>query len=115
MSEFEHVTDPIEREKAWEDLGKPEEPKAQYAFAVIVHDDGAVSTEVFADKVRRKATTFDIYQACREIVADIESLLLADRVTKSVVAALQNLNPSDDVKERLRSALSERGIDTPKA
>lgn len=111
---MEPVTDPVEKEKAWEDLGRPE-PTFQYAFNIVVHEDGAVSTEVIGgDRVRRRATTFDIYQACREIVGDIESLLLADRVTKSVLAAL-SANPSDETKERLRSALSERGIDTSKA
>jgi len=111
---MEQVTDPIEKEKAWEDLGRPE-PTFQYAFTIVVHDDGAVSTEVIGGpSVRRKATTFDIYQSCKEIVADIESLLLADRVTKSVVAAL-SMTANDETKERLRSALSERGIDTSKA
>ena len=114
MADIDPVTDPIEREKAWEDLGKPE-PKFQYAFTIVVHDDGAVSTEIIGgDKVRRRATTFDIFQACREIVGDIESLLLADRVTKSVMAAL-SMTATDEHKERLRSALSERGIDTSKA
>lgn len=112
---MEAVNDPIEKEKAWQDLGRPEEPKFQYAFTIVVHEDGAVATEVISsDKVRRKATTFDIYQSCREIVGDIESLLLADRVTKSVLAAL-SMTQSDETKERLRSALSERGIDTSKA
>lgn len=112
---MESVNDPIEKEKAWQDLGRPEEPTFQYAFTIVVHEDGAVATEVISsDKVRRKATTFDIYQSCREIVGDIESLLLADRVTKSVLAAL-SMTQSDETKERLRSALSERGIDTSKA
>jgi hypothetical protein len=111
---MEPVTDPVEKEKAWEDLGRPD-PDFQYAFTIVVHEDGAVSTEVIGgDKVRRRATTFDIYQACREIVGDIESLLLADRVTKSVLTAL-SMNQSDETRERLRSALSERGIDTSKA
>lgn len=114
MEDIKPVTDPVEKEQAWEDLGRPE-PKFQYAFNIVVHEDGAVSTEVIGgDKVRRRATTFDIYQACKEIVADIESLLLADRVTKSVVAAL-TMTQSDETKERLRSALTERGIDTSKA
>lgn len=111
---MEHVNDPVEKEKAWEDLGRPE-PKFQYAFNVVVHEDGAVSTEVIGGvQVKRKATTFDIYHSCREIVEDIESLLLTDRITKSVLAAL-SANPTDEAKERLRSALSERGIDTSKA
>jgi hypothetical protein len=111
---MEPVTDPVEKEKAWEDLGRPE-PTFQYAFSIVVHEDGAVSTEVIGGaQVRRKATTFDIYHSCREIVEDIESLLLTDRITKSVLSAL-SANPADETKERLRSALSERGIDTSKA
>jgi hypothetical protein len=111
---MEHIDDPVEKEKAWEDLGRPE-PKFQYAFTVLVHEDGSVSTEaVGGDRVQRKASTFDVFHSCREIVEDIESLLLTDRITKSVLMAL-SANPANEAKEKLRSALSERGIDTSKA
>jgi len=111
---MEHINDPVEKEKAWEDLGRPE-PRFQYAFTVVVHEDGAVSTEaVEGDRVQRKASTFDVFHSCREIVEDIESLLLTDRITKSVLMAL-SATPADEAKEKLRSALSERGIDTSKA
>lgn len=114
MSEFEQVTDPTEKDRAWEDLGRPEEPTIQCAFTIILHESGAMSTQIVEQGVQRLATTYDVYKACQEIVSDIESLMLADRVTKSVLAAL-TANPSDEAKERLRSALSERGIDTSKA
>jgi hypothetical protein len=104
--------DEKEKEEFWEDLGRPE--KYQFAFTIIAHEEGGVTTVTSTEGVSRKATTFDIYQACKEIVNDIESLMLADRVTKSVVAALTQ-GPNEQVKEKLRSALSERGIDTSNA
>jgi hypothetical protein len=100
--------DEKEKEEFWQDLGRPE---YQFAFTIIAHEDGGVTTVTSTEGVKRKATTYDIFQACKEIVNDIESLMLADRVTKSVVAALTQ-DPTDQVKEKLRSALSERGIDT---
>jgi hypothetical protein len=99
-----------EKEEFWQDLGRP---KYLFAFTLIAHEEGGVTTVSSSDGVSRKATTLDIYQACKEIVSDIESLMLADRVTKSVVAALSQ-TPDDQAKEKLRSALSERGIDTSK-
>lgn len=100
--------DEKEKEEFWQDLGRPE---YQFAFTIIAHEDGGVTTVTSTEGVKRKATTYDIFQACKEIVNDIESLMLADRVTKSVVAALTQ-DPNDQLKEKLRSALSERGIDT---
>jgi hypothetical protein len=97
-----------EKEEFWQDIGRPE---YQFAFTIIAHEDGGVTTVTSTEGVKRRATTYDIFQACKEIVNDIESLMLADRVTKSVVAALTQ-DPNDQVKEKLRSALSERGIDT---
>jgi hypothetical protein len=74
-----------------------------------------VFTEVLepSEVIQRRATTFDIYQTSRELVSDIESQLLADRVARTVLA---NLQPKDNVaefKEKLINALSDRGIDTP--
>ncbi len=100
--------DEKEKEEFWQDIGRPE---YQFAFTIIAHEDGGVTTVTSTEGVKRRATTYDIFQACKEIVNDIESLMLADRVTKSVVAALTQ-DPNDQVKEKLRSALSERGIDT---
>ena len=100
--------DEKEKEEFWQDIGRP---TYQFAFTIIAHEDGGVATVASTEGVKRKATTYDIYQACKEIVNDIESLMLVDRVTKSVVAALTQ-DPNDQIKEKLRSALSERGIDT---
>lgn len=118
MASIEPITDPIEQEKAWEDLGKPEERKPiWFAYTVLVSDDGSIHTQVSepSDKVARKATTFDIYSTSRDLVSDIESQLLADRVAKTVVANLQPTDSAKELKERLLSALGDRGIETPKA
>lgn len=117
---MEPVTDPIEKEKAWEDLGRPiNSPNATFRFTITSLSDGSLQTTVEeADEINRiyrTATTYDIYQSCKEIASDIEAIMLADRVAKTVVA---NLQPTDDAKElrqRLLSALGDRGIDTPKA
>jgi hypothetical protein len=93
------------------------ETVVQAAYTVGIRVDGTVFTEVVepSDFVQRKATTFDIYQTSRELVSDIESQLLADRVARSVVASLQPKDNVAEFKEKLINALSDRGIDTPQA
>jgi len=89
----------------------------QVAYTVGIRLDGTVFTEVLepSEVVQRRATTFDIYQTSRELVSDIESQLLADRVARSVVASLQPKDNVAEFKEKLINALSDRGIDTPQA
>lgn len=89
----------------------------QVAYTVGIRLDGTVFTEVLEPSkiVQRRATTFDIYQTSRELVSDIESQLLADRVARNVVASLQPKDNVAEFKEKLINALSDRGIDTPQA
>ena len=113
---MENVTDPNEVEKAWEDLGRPEEPKIAFAYTVVVGVDGSVTTQVAepSDTVSRKANSFDIYTTCKDIAHDIDSQILADRVSKTVIANLRPQDSAKELREKLMSALSDRGIDTPK-
>jgi precorrin-4 methylase len=121
MDEIKQVTDPVETEKAWEDLGRPDSqvPSATYRFTITSLTDGSLRTSVEpADEINRlsrTASTFDIYQSCKEISQDIESMMLADRVARAVVANIQPTDTSKELRERLLSALSDRGIETPKA
>jgi len=94
-----------------------ENEMVQVAYTVGIRLDGTVFTEVLepSEVVQRRATTFDIYQTSRELVSDIESQLLADRVARSVVASLQPKDNVAEFKEKLINALSDRGIDTPQA
>jgi len=95
---MEQINDPVEKEKAWEDLGRPEESKVAFAYTVIVGLDGSVTTQVAepSDAVSRKANSFDIYTTCKDIAHDIDSQILADRVSRTVLA---NLRPQDSAKE----------------
>jgi len=94
-----------------------ENEMVQVAYTVGIRLDGTVFTEVLepSDVIQRRATTFDIYQTSRELVSDIESQLLADRVARNVVASLQPKDNVAEFKEKLINALSDRGIDTPQA
>ncbi len=87
------------------------------AFTVGIRLDGSIFTEVLDtnDIITQKATTFDIYQSCKEIVSDIDSQLLAERVARTVVTSLQPKDNVAEFKEKLINALSDRGIDTPQA
>lgn len=117
---MEPVVDPIEKEKAWEDLGRPFDiPRVAFSFTITALSDGSLKTTVEEadeiNKIDRTATTYDIYQSCKEISSDIESIMLADRVAKTVLSVLRPEDSAKELKERLLSALSDRGIDTSKA
>lgn len=94
-----------------------ETKKIQAGYTVIINLDGTIRTEILleSDLVARKASTFDIYQTSKELVSDIESQLLADRVARTVLANLQPKDSAAELKEKLLNALSDRGIDTPQA
>lgn len=81
-------------------------------FTVTIHEDGGITTEPHpvSDDVKRAATTFDIYQASKELVFDIESQLLADRISRSVVAQMQPTDTAAEIKSKIIDALSDRGI-----
>lgn len=113
----EKVTTPEEAEKFWEDLGRPDEKSVLFAYTVIVDTEGFVHTQISEpnDIVCRKATTFDIYSTSRDLVTDIESQLLADRIAKTVTENLKPTDSATELRQKLLSALGDRGIDTPKA
>lgn len=87
----------------------------QAAYIVTINDDGSISTEsVDTDKgVARKASTFDIYQTSKELVSEIESQILSDRVARKVVAALQPKDSSAEVREKIMDALNDRKQEAP--
>ena len=83
---------------------------AQASYIVTIEENGSVTTEVIRDreKTQRDATTFDIYQTSKELVSDIDSHLLADRVAQRVIASMQPVDEAKELKERLINALTER-------
>lgn len=88
---------------------------AQAKYIVTINEDGTIGTESVpvGDGVLRLATTFDIYQSSRELVSEVEQLLLADRIAKAVAAQLQPVDPSAEIKSKIIDALSDRGITPP--
>lgn len=88
---------------------------AQVRFTVTVNDDGSIVTEStpVGEGVSRQATTFDIYQASKELMSEIDSQLLAGRIAKMVISQIQPIDQSAEIKAKIIDALSDRGIDTP--
>lgn len=82
----------------------------QAAYIVTINEDGSISTEVVGTDagVSRLATTFDIYQTSKELVAQIESQMLADMVARRVVEALQPADKSAEIRSKILDALNER-------
>jgi hypothetical protein len=87
-----------------------EEQKIQAGFSVVINEDGTLSTHVFpaSDTVARQATTYDIYGCSKELVNDIESQLLADRISKVVLAKLMPPTSEEIAKVRIAEALANR-------
>jgi hypothetical protein len=85
---------------------------AQAKYIVTINEDGTLATESVeaGEGILRTATTFDIYQSSKELVSEVEHLLLADRISKAVVAQLQPIDPSAEIKSKIIDALSDRGI-----
>lgn len=90
-------------------------PKIQAAYTVVVKIDGTLETIPVTEGVMRIASTYDIYQTSKQLVSEIDDFLLADRVAKAVVDALQPVPPSEQQRAKIAEALSERGIDPTKA
>jgi hypothetical protein len=90
-------------------------PKIQAAYTVVIKLDGTLETIPVNEGVMRSATTYDIYQTSKQLVSEIDDFLLADRVAKAVVDALQPVPPSEQQRAKIAEALSERGIDPTKA
>lgn len=85
------------------------------AFVVVINEDGTLSTiplppdnEVMPDAAKRLATTADIYAACREIVSDIESSLLAQKIASLVASSIQPADEVAEMKKRMAEKLQER-------
>jgi hypothetical protein len=94
-----------------------EDKMIEAAYTVVINADGTMSTHLHpADEAtRRQATTYDVFGCSKELVTDIESQLLADRVARALAPLLQPKDESEEIKAKLRSALSDRGIETPQA
>ena len=92
-----------------------DKPDAQASFVVSINNDGSLTTQAVTVGVSRKATTYDIYQASKQLASEIEEMLLADRIAKHLLAAMQPEDPAKEQSKKISEALSERGIDPSQA
>jgi hypothetical protein len=90
-------------------------PDAQASYVVTINTDGSITTQAVTVGVARKATTYDIYQTSKQLSSEIEELLLADRIAKHLLAAMQPTDPAEEQRKKIAEALSERGIDPSQA
>ena len=93
------------------------EKQIETAFLVNVHTDGTFSVNLELDesvaKVDRTANTADVYQTCQQIIKEIDSQLLVDRIVNTFMAAsaaalAEQQEPT--VPEVVKEKLKERGI-----
>lgn len=92
-----------------------ETPDVQASFVVAINHDGSLTTQAVTVGVARKANTYDIYQASKQLASEIEEMLLADRIAKHIMAAMQPADPAEEQRKKIADALSERGIDPTQA
>lgn len=83
------------------------------SFTVTINEDGSISTTLHEEDVQRKATMFDVFTSCKELVSNIEEQILADRIATLVAAKLQPKNAADEIKEKIINALNDRKQEAP--
>lgn len=90
-------------------MSEPAMEKYTASYIVRINEDGSITTTPIqaGETIARTATTFDIYQCSKELVHNIETQLLADRIVDTLMA---QSDPALEKRSRLTSALNERGI-----
>jgi hypothetical protein len=92
----------------------PEPVTVHAGFVIIINRDGSLSTTVITPAgvkpiiAERAATVYDVLQASKEVVSDIEGQVLADRVAKRVLAAITPVDEDAEAKARIAQALADR-------
>jgi hypothetical protein len=94
---------------------EPAKPAVVHAaYVVVINEDGTLSSTlikpgnpVFFD-VERATTTYDVFTTSKELANEIESQVMADRISKAVIARLTPADPSAEAKARIAEALANR-------
>lgn len=86
--------------------------KADTYFIAVINNDGTITTmpsmpEGGIESVR-SVTNYDVYQTAKQIVDEFESSVLADKVARMVIGALNPEVPT--VSDKVKEALKERGV-----
>ena len=87
--------------------------EVEFYFIMAVEKNGTIQTfrEIPAEGIEaeRPFNTLDIFKVSKEVVADIEAQLLADRVVQGVLSVLDNRERS--VSDKVADALKARGVE----
>lgn len=101
------TTAPVETEA-------PKPVTVHSAYVVVINEEGTLSTTlvkpgtpVFFDVVQA-TTTYDVFTTSKELANEIESQVMADRISKAVIARLMPADPEAEAKARIAQALAER-------
>lgn len=98
---------------------QPEVPMVHAAYVIVLNGDGTLNTTLVKPGspvyfgVERESTTYDVFVTSKELVHEIESSLLADRVARTVLAGLTPTDPAAEISQKVKDALIDRGIETP--
>ena len=89
-----------------------EPQKIKTAFIVTIYEDDSISTAPLPidENVQVRATNFDIFKSCKEIVDNMEQRMLAEKIAAVILARLEPKSEDDERKERIRQALEDRGV-----
>jgi hypothetical protein len=89
--------------------------KAEAYFIAVINPDGTITTMPELPEggieTARSVTNYDVYQTAKQIVDEFESSILADKVARAVLGAMNPEVPS--ISDKVKEALKERGV-TPK-
>ena len=83
------------------------------AFTVTMNEDGSISTKIHEEDVQRKASIYDVFTCCKELVSNIEDQLLADRIANAVAARLAPKDSAAELKAKIIDALNDRKEEAP--
>ena len=83
------------------------------SFTVIMNEDGSISTKIHEEDVQRKASIYDVFTCCKELVSNIEDQLLADRIANAVAARLAPKDSAAELKAKIIDALNDRKEEAP--
>jgi hypothetical protein len=86
--------------------------KADTYFIVAINSDGTLTTmpempEGGIESVR-SVTNYDVYQTAKQIVDEFESTVLADKIARVVLGAINPDVPT--ISDKVKEALKERGV-----
>lgn len=87
--------------------------QVEFYYVMAVDKDGTIQTfrELPPEGIEaeRPFNTLDIFKVSKEVVADIEAQLLADRVIQGVLSVFDNRERS--VSDKVADALKARGVE----